>query len=212
MYYLKIELPANGSIRPNIIEVTNSWTGIESIFVNGILVSKKGSFFGTHHYFTLTEFGRPTRYTLTTKFAMNQYGVAIDLSRNGIKIKENIPVPYGKKPSNPTSNIKKGAMKKLKDFDLEGALLDFEYALEKNSSDGEIYFHMACAYSILERTEEGFYALAKSVDLGYANNDTILNHDMLAYLRMNEAFEDFLNSGFQEYDVLLVRIKEEEFV
>ena len=37
-----------------------------------------------------------------------------------------------------------------------------------------------------------------------------LNHDMLAYLRMHDAFEGFLNSGFREYDPDLVEDNEDK--
>ena len=36
------------------------------------------------------------------------------------------------------------------------------------------------------------------------DTEMILNHDMLAYIRMRPAFEDFLNSGFTDYDEKLV--------
>ncbi len=64
----------------------------------------------------------------------------------------------------------------------------------------EVYFHMACAYSVLERAEDGYEALRKSVKFGLNDKEQILSHDMLAYLRMRDAFEGFVASDFTEFD------------
>ena len=166
---------------------------------------------GTNHYFTLYENGRPMRYILTTKVNVNMQ-VVIDLSKNGRMLKENVPVPLGRKPKDPTLKLKKEGLAKLQDYDLEAALKDFDFVLDMNPHDGEVYFHKACAYSVLERTEEGYAALQKAVEYGLPNKEMILTHDMLAFLRMKDTFEDFVASDFKYYDLSIVELREDEFV
>ena len=184
-----------------IIEFHNNWLGEETVIVNGQIVSKKSSIWGAHHYFTVMEDGHTVRYVLTTKFDMMTSQVLIDLKKNGQLIHENVRVPYGFKPRTPKNKAKKIGIAKLKEYDLEDAVTELQKALDVNNEDPEIYFHMACAYSILERTEEGFECLKQAVAKGLPDTEIILNHDMLAFLRIHDAFEDFLNSGFKEYEI-----------
>ena len=183
-----------------IIEFYNSWLGEETVIVNGKLVSKTSSVWGTNHYFTVMENGHYMRYVLTSKINMMNMQVCLDLSRNGKLIHEDVPVSFSIRGKRSTNNDKKHGLAKLKEYELEEALTYFEKALKINPQDPEVFFHMACAYSVLERTVEGFESLKKAVAHGLQDKESILHHDMLAYLRMNAAFEDFLHSGFREYD------------
>lgn len=182
-----------------IIEFHNNWQGEETVIVNGKIVSKKKSVWGTNHYFTVMEDGHQVRYILTTR-VNDHMKIMLDLSKNGELIQDDIPVKYGSKPAEPHNKAKKDGLSKLNEYDLEEALQDFEKALKINPKDPDIYFHMACAYSILERTPEGFECLKNAVTYGLPDTEMILNHDMLAYLRMDPVFEDFLNSGFSKYE------------
>ena len=183
-----------------IIEFHNSWLGEETVMVNGQVVSKKSSLWGTHHYFSTIEEGHNIRYVLTTKVNANLQ-VLIDLRRNGQLIMENIAVNYGTIPKKPQNTAKKAGIVKLKEYDLELALVEFQKALDVDPSDPEIYFHMACAYSVLEETEKGFEAIKLAVKNNLMELDMIFKHDMLAFLRMNDAFEDFVNSNFKNYEI-----------
>lgn len=194
MQYQKI---TSGNI---VIEFHNNWLGEETVIVNGQVVSKKSSVWGTNHYFTISENGADVRYILTTK-VVDGLQVALDLSRNGELIQENVPVKFGSMPKKPANKAKKRGLAELKEYGLETALIEFEKALEQDPNDPEIYFHMACAHSVKENTGDGFWCLKKAVDNGLADKEMILNHDMLAFIRMHPAFEDFLNSGFTEYDI-----------
>ena len=62
------------------------WTGYESIYVNGKLVSKKFSVFGQDHSFDVAENGTWARYLLTVRFGLT--GIKTDLFRNGVPIIE----------------------------------------------------------------------------------------------------------------------------
>jgi len=201
MHYQKI------IVGRTFIEFHNNWLGEETVVVNGQIVSRKSSVWGAHHYFTVMENGHTVRYVLTSK-ADPSYQVYLDLRRNGELIKRNISVPSrgtnNPKHRRPRNNqAKRDGLAKLREYELKEALADFEKALKIDPHDPEIYFHMACAYSVLEKTQAGFEALKKAKELGLKDDDTILKHDMLAYLRIQDAFEDFLNSGFTEYDANL---------
>lgn len=182
-----------------VIEFHNNWLGEETVIVKGQVVSKKSSIWGIDHKFSVQEKGKEVRFILTTKVDANMQ-VLLDLRRNGKKVVEDLPVKLGWMPKTPKNLPKQQGIQKLKEYKLEEALVDFKEALKENDEDPEIYFHMACAYSVLERTQEGFEALRKAVEHNLQNTEMILNHDMLAFLRLHDAFEGFFASGFKKYD------------
>ena len=192
MYYKKIKH------NNTIIEFHNNWLGEEYVIVNGQNVSKKFSWFGTQHPFTVMENGSLARYVLVTKTGGSTM-IMLDLFRDGEIVHENVTIPMASRPVLPGMKEKKSGQAKLQEYDLPGAMKDFEEALQLNPKDPEVYFHLACVYSIEEEAKLGFEALKKSVELGLTDLEAILNHDMLAYLRMHPSFEDFLQSGYQEY-------------
>ncbi|MEZ5042117.1 MAG: hypothetical protein R2828_19625 [Saprospiraceae bacterium] len=186
-----------------IIEFHNNWMGEETVIINGQIVSKKSSVWGTHHHFTVIEKGHSVRYVLTTK-VNSLMQVLLDLKRNGTIVHENIPVAYGTIPRKPENTAKKNGIAKLKAYELDEAIEALRLALDIDADDPEIYFYLACAYSVEERTLEGFESLKKAVEHKLQDTEIILNHDMLAFLRMHEAFETFLNSNFTTYDKALM--------
>ncbi len=192
-----------------IIEFHNNWLGEETVIVNGHLVSKKSSIWGTDHHFTLVEQGHHARYILTTKMNAGMQ-VLLDLRRNGELIQEDVIVKYGSRPMKPKNKAKKMGMAKLKEYELNEAIEEFKKALDFDVNDPDIYFHMACAYSILESPKDGFECIKTAVAKGLQDKEMILNHDMLAFLRIQDAFEDFLASGFINYDKNLLDLKEDE--
>jgi len=182
------------------IEFHNSWFGEESVIVNGQVVSRKSSVMGTDHPFTLMENGVRAKYVLTSKLAFG-FQVLLDLRRNGKLLFENVPaVMYGVAPRKPKNEAKIKGLYQLKSFELEDAISSFKKALEFDAEDPEIYFHMACAYSVLEKSPEAFECLRLAVEKGLQNTDIILTHDMLAWVRMSEGFEGFLGSNFRKFD------------
>lgn len=178
------------------IEFHNSWTGEETVFLNGQVVSKKSSFWGTSHYFECRNGEEVTRYILTSKVDVAMQ-VRLDLIKNGALIQSNILVQYGSMPSKPEVEFKDKGKNKLKLFDLDDALKEFQKAAEINPLDPEVYFHMACVYSLKEDPVNGFKCLKKSIENQLTNSEEILTHDMLAYLRIQPGFEEFRNSGFK---------------
>jgi hypothetical protein len=182
-----------------VIEFHNNWMGEETVIISGQVVSKKSSVWGAHHHFTLLEDGEQVRYVLTTKVD-SFLQVLLDLRRNGVLVHENVIVGYGSRPSKPKNTAKNDGIIKLKEYALEAAVVELNKAADVDPDDPEIYFHLACAYSVLEKTVEGFESLKKAVENRLPNTEMILNHDMLAFLRMHEAFEGFMKSNFTEYD------------
>ena len=194
MHYKKLQL------ENLIIEFHNNWLGEESVLVNGQLVSKKSSITGADHHFTILENGSMARYVVTSKLDQG-LNVYLDLRKNHKLIQENIPIiAWGKEHSqqNKTSPYKNEGLKKLKEYKIEGAIEDLLKALDKNLEDPEIYFHLACAYSILEDPEKGFESLENAIKYGLKNKENILTHEMLAFLRIHTGFDDFMEKNFKE--------------
>jgi len=92
---------------------------------------------------------------------------------------------------------KKLGVEKYKDYDFAGAITDFEKALKVDPTDVAIHFNIACAYSITENIDKAFFHLSKAVENGFSDFDKIKEHDALAYLRIQEEFEEFENNGYR---------------
>jgi len=182
----------------NRIEFHNSWAGEETVYLNGQLVSKKSSFWGTSHYFEAFESGEKVRYILTSKVASGME-VQLDLVRNGELVQKNIPVNFGNLPEKPESIHKEQGKKHLKNYDLDDALQAFEKAKSFNEKDPEVYFLMACVFSLKEDVQRGFECIKLSVDKNLINTEDISTHDFLAYLRIQPEFEDFRSNGYRTY-------------
>jgi len=184
-----------------IIELHNNWLGEETVIVGGQIVSKKSSVYGTNHHFTIKENGSPVNYLLTTKVMDNLMTVGVDLSRNGILIHENVKLTYGSKPKSPAHELKTKGLSFLKNFDIPEALGFLLKAQELDPEDPEIYFHLACVYSNIEDVNNGYMYLKKAVEKGFTHHESILNHDMLAFLRIQDEFEKFQKSGYKSFKV-----------
>jgi len=92
---------------------------------------------------------------------------------------------------------KKSGMEKYKEYDYKGAIEDFEKALTIDDQDIATHFNIACAYSIMEEKEKSFSHLSKAVQLGYSDHEKIQTHDALAYLRIQDEFEGFVQNGYK---------------
>ncbi len=96
--------------------------------------------------------------------------------------------------SNP---FKKSGLRKYKDFDIEEAIEDFQKAIKVDPNDVSIYFNLACSYSLLENKEQTFKYLELAVAKGLADQERILTHDDLAFIRIQPEFQDFKTGGFR---------------
>ncbi len=194
MQYLKLKY------EQTIIELHNNWLGEETVIVGGKIVSKKSSVVGINHHFSIHENGAKVNYVLTTKILDSMMNVGVDLTRNGTLIYENVKLPYGSKPKSPGQELKSKALVKLKQYDIPEAISLLDQAKELDQEDPEIYFHLACAYSNLEDKDNGYQNLKKAVECGLVDHESILNHDMLAFLRIQDQFENFQQSGFKKFE------------
>ena len=138
-----------------IIEFHNNWLGEETVIINGQIVSKKSSFWGTHHRFNVMEDGHSVTYVLTTKVNGNMQ-VLLDLQRNGIMVQEDIHVMFGTMPKRPKNRPKKDGIVKLKEYDLNDAIDELNKGIDIDPDDPEIYFYLACAYSLTRRNWKSF--------------------------------------------------------
>ena len=101
--------------------------------------------------------------------------------------------PAPKIRSNP---FKKSGIKKYKEYEIEEAIQDFKKGLKIEPKDIALHFNLACAYSLLENKEEAFSHLEEAVALGMNDEEKIMTHDDLAFLRIQPEFDEFKNNGF----------------
>ncbi|MEM7106480.1 MAG: NINE protein [Bacteroidota bacterium] len=101
------------------------------------------------------------------------------------------------KPQNKTNPFKESAIKKYKNYDFEGAIEDFKKSLRVQPKDPVTHFNLACAYSLTEEVESGYFHLSKAVEQGYVHFDKVQNDGDLAFLRIQDDWEDFVKRGYK---------------
>ncbi len=107
---------------------------------------------------------------------------------------EPIPQRQYRAKSNP---FKKTGIQKYKDFDMDGAIADFEQGLTIDPKDVALHFNIAAAYSLTEQKDKAFHHLTEAVKLGFKDFERINTHDDLAFLRIQPEFEEFKENGYQ---------------
>ena len=93
--------------------------------------------------------------------------------------------------------FRSSGLEKFRDYDYEGAIEDFKKALQINNNDIAVHFNLACSYSLTEQKDKALYHLDRAVGLGFKDFDKIRTHDALAFLRIQDEFEDFEKNGFR---------------
>lgn len=141
---------------------------------------------------TNTDFERPTRNTRTTRTTRPTYERREERSTRRPERKTR---STARKPRN--NPYKKSGMEKYKEYDYNGAIEDFEKSLSIDDSDVATHFNIACAYSIMENKDKAFYHLSKGVELGFNDFEKIKSHDALAYLRIQDEFEGFVQNNYK---------------
>ena len=131
------------------------------------------------------------RYSKTTRGRTSTRTRTRDTYRTSKKPKRS---PAKRVRSNP---FKKSGIKKYKEYDIEEAVGDFHKALKLDPKDASIHFNLACSYSLLEDKEEAFKYLELSVTHGLTDQERIMSHDDLAFLRIQPEFEQFRLNGFK---------------
>lgn len=107
--------------------------------------------------------------------------------------------PQRRQPTQTTQaqELKNSGIKKFKDYDYDGAIADFEKALQLDAKDIALHFNLACAYSLNENPEKAFFHIDRAVAMGFKDFERIKTHDALAYLRIQPGFDEFEQNGFQ---------------
>lgn len=108
-------------------------------------------------------------------------------------------VPRSKQTNNrePSNPYKINGIKKYKDFDLEGAIEDFKKGLEIQPQDISLHFNLACAYSLTEQVDKAYVHLDRAVALGFNDFEKIKTHDDLAFVRIQDRWEEFKQNKFR---------------
>ncbi len=95
--------------------------------------------------------------------------------------------------------FKESAIRKYKEFDLEGAIEDFQKSLQAEPKDIASHFNIACAYSLTEKGEKAYYHISKAVEFGFNDFEKLNTHDDLAFVRIQQQWDDFKASGYRNY-------------
>ena len=108
--------------------------------------------------------------------------------------------PARKKAAAKTSKAnphKLAGLQKFKDYDYEGAIEEFKKSLEIAPTDVATHFNLACAYSLTENADMAFRHLELAVAHGFKDFKKIEQHPALAFLRIQEQYEDFVENGYR---------------
>ncbi|MEP7320331.1 MAG: NINE protein [Saprospiraceae bacterium] len=94
---------------------------------------------------------------------------------------------------------KESGLRKYKEFDLEGAIEDFQKSLQMEPRDVATHFNIACAYSLTEQGDKSYQHIVKAVEYGFNDFEKLNNHDDLAYDRIQAQWDDFKASGYRSF-------------
>lgn len=93
--------------------------------------------------------------------------------------------------------FKESGIEKFREYDFEGAIEDFQAALNEKYDDPASHFNLACCHSILEDSDPAFFHLNKAVEYGFIDFEKIYTHDALAFLRVQPLFIEFVKNGYR---------------
>ncbi len=103
---------------------------------------------------------------------------------------------YKSKAKTRTNPFVTSGRKKYKEYDLEGAISDYNQALELSPDNPQIHLDMSAIYSIREETDKCLYHMNKAISLG-VKKEKFLQEDDFAYIRIQPEFESFKENGFK---------------
>lgn len=94
--------------------------------------------------------------------------------------------------------FRKSADKKFAEYDLEGALEDYDKATEITPADKDMHFNLACIYSLKEDKDQSIHHLEEAINMGFKDTEKISSIDELAYLRIQPEFDAFVANGYKK--------------
>ena len=142
-----------------------------------------------------TDYERPTRRTRNTRPSYERREERSTPRERQRQRPQRETRSTSRRPKN--NPYKKSGMEKYKEYDYKGAIEDFEKSLSVDDADVATHFNIACAYSIMEDKDKAFFHLSKAVALGFSDKEKIKTHDALAYLRIQDEFESFVQNGYK---------------
>lgn len=92
---------------------------------------------------------------------------------------------------------KSTGVNKYKEYDIEGAISDFQKGLKIDPNDISLHFNLACGYSMQEEKDKALHHLNMAIRNGYKDVEKISTHDDLAFLRIQPEFEKFKANGYK---------------
>jgi TM2 domain-containing membrane protein YozV len=93
--------------------------------------------------------------------------------------------------------FKLSGIKKFKEYDIEGAIEDFNRALGISPNDVSLHFNLACSYALNEDADKSYHHLSKAVSLGFNDFSKIKTHEALAFLRIHPQWDTFQTNGYK---------------
>lgn len=92
--------------------------------------------------------------------------------------------------------FKLSGAKKYEDYDVDGAIKDFEQAIDIAPDDPELHYMMGKAYSLDEQKDKSFYHLTQAARMGHPSIENVKTEDDFAYIRIQPEYEEFLNNNY----------------
>lgn len=107
------------------------------------------------------------------------------------------PANIGIHDVNKETPFKTKGDKMYAEYDLDGAIKEYQRSLKVKSNDPEVHFKLACLFSLLEQSDVALYHLNKALEQGYSDFNAIKTNDHLAFLRTTEAYSKFVQNNFK---------------
>jgi len=165
-------------------------TGLGIMYIVLIFISPIISFIDAIIFFSMDSENFNIKYNKKYYKAVKREG----LSKERVEKKPN---RVSKKNYSRADIYKTSGKEKFKNYDYQGAIDQFNKALEFVPTDLAVHFNLACAYSLLENTENGFFHLDRSVANGFNDFDKIRSHEALSFLRVQPKFKEFEQNGYR---------------
>ena len=142
------------------------------------------------------EFDR--RYNKNVKVSEKRRNTRRQVQRRRRPERERVEAQRARKVKATRRNpFKLSGKKKLAEFDLTGAIEDFQRSIEITEDDADVHYMLASAYSLNEDAEHAFTHLSKAVAFGFKDYDKIKTDDALAFIRIHPDFEAFERAGYR---------------
>jgi TM2 domain-containing membrane protein YozV len=95
------------------------------------------------------------------------------------------------------NELKTRGIKKFREYEYQEALEDFQKALEITATDPTLHFNLACTYSVMEEADKSLFHIDQAVANGFKNSEKIMNHEALAYVRVDPRFDALVKNNYR---------------